>query len=59
LLYEFFESLSGLYLPALTVPRQPLDYYWNNFLLDPIWVPSEYVQGIGKDIGLLLLLIIP
>lgn len=59
LFYEFFERLPGLYLPALTVPGQPLDYQGYDFLLDPIWVPSEYSQGIRKDIGLLLGLIIP
>jgi len=59
LFYEFFERLPSLYLPALTVPGQPLDYQGYDFLLDPILVPSKDAQGIRKDIGLLLWLIIP
>ena len=59
LFYEFFERLPSLDLLALTVPGQPLYNKGYDFLLDPIWVPSEYVQGIREDIGLLLGLIIP
>jgi len=57
LLYEFFERLPGLYLLAFTVPGQPLNYQGDDFLLDTIRVPSKDAQGIGKDIGLLLLIV--